>query len=72
LGFKDQELDYIMSTPWLLTEAPQSWLRQMLTEWLEWAPGDGRGSIGFATKEALSGALQQANLGVVAMHFNSS
>ena len=58
-----------MSTPWLLTEAPRSWLREMLTQWLEWAPGDGRGSTGYATKEALHAALLHANLGVVAQQF---
>ena len=58
-----------MSTPWLLEQAPQSWLSEMLTQWLKWAPEDGRGSTGFATKEALRTALLQANLGVVAQQF---
>ena len=37
----------------LMMQAPRSWLGQMLTQWLEWAPGDGHGSTGFATKKAL-------------------
>ena len=63
LGFKDQELSWILSTPWLVQQAPGSWLGEMLSQWLEWAPGDGRDSRSFATKESLHAALLKANLG---------
>ena len=53
----------------LMMQAPGSWLGQMLTQWLEWAPGDGRGSTGFATKETLHVALLKANLGQLAQQF---
>ena len=35
----------------------------MLTQWLQWAPGDDRDSKSFATKESLHAALLKANLG---------
>ena len=47
-------------------EAPQSWLGAMLSQWLQWAPGDGRGSTGNASKESLRAALLRANLGQLA------
>ena len=50
----------------LLMEAPQSWLGAMLSQWLQWAPGDGRGSTGYASKESLQAALLRANLGQLA------
>ena len=64
LGFKQGEMDHIQSNPMLLTQSPpQSYLREMLSQWLQWAPGDGRGSTGFATRESLRAALLRANLG---------
>ena len=56
-------MENIENSPMLLMQAPRSFLREMLTQWLQWAPGDGRGSTGFATKESLRAALLQANLG---------
>ena len=41
----------------------------MLSQWLQWTPGDGRGSTGYATRESLHAALLKANLGVVAKQF---
>ena len=38
----------------------------MLAQWLQWAPGDGRGSTSFATLEDLKAALNQARLGTTA------
>ena len=46
-----------------MKQAPQSWLGEMLTQWLEWAPGDDRDSKSFAMKESLCDALLKANLG---------
>jgi hypothetical protein len=43
-------------------QAPLNYLREMLSQWLQWAPGDGRGSAGFATRESLRAALLRAKL----------
>ena len=69
LGFTEGEMDNIQSRPLLMQLAPNSWLGEMLTQWLEWAPGDGRGSTGFATKKALRMALLKTNLGQLAHQF---
>ena len=66
LGFTANELDTIQSKPALFTEAPSSWLQEMLAQWLQWAPGDSRGSTSFATLENLRTALSQAGLGAAA------
>ena len=71
LGFKSGELDNIQSNPLLLSQAPTSWLSVMLSQWLQWAPGDGRGSNSFATMEGLKAALGQAGLGATAHDLNS-
>ena len=62
-------MDNIAGRPLLMQLAPNSWLGEMLTQWLEWAPGDGRGSEGFATKEVLRAALLKTNLGQLAQQF---
>ena len=69
LGFSQVELSNIEARPLLLTTAPGSWLREMLSEWLQWAPRDGRGSDGYATKESLHAALLKVNLGQLAEQF---
>ena len=62
LGFLQSELDNIQARPLLLIDAPNSWLRAMLSEWLQWAPADGRGSDNFATLDDLSKALVKSEL----------
>lgn len=62
LGFLPNELDVIERKPLLIPDGPNSWLDAMLTEWLQWAPGDGRESTNFATLESLSEALNKAGL----------
>ena len=59
-------MDLIEYTTRLLLCAPSSYLEELLSQWLQWAPGDGRGSTGYATKESLIAALRQANLGALA------
>ena len=44
LGFHPWELDNIQTRPFLMQTAPESWLGAMLTEWLQRAPDDTRGS----------------------------
>ena len=63
LGFRPGELDVIQSKPLLLTGAPGSWLSQLLADWFQWAPGDGRGSTAYATLSALKTAVDRAGLG---------
>ena len=66
LGFQQTELDNIQARPLLLQGAPQSWLRAMLSEWLQWAPNNSRGSSSFATLQALKDALNNSGLGATA------
>ena len=66
LGFMQDEMNNIEANALLLTGSPTSWLTKMLSDWLQWAPGDGRGSTYFATLEKLKDALKQANLGATA------
>lgn len=70
LGFKEGEMNNVQSNQMLLMQSPpKSYLREMLTQWLQWAPGDRRGSTGYATKESLRAALLRANLGQLAEQF---
>lgn len=63
LGFRPGELNLIESKPLLLTGAPGSWLRELLAEWLQWAPGDVRGSAEYARLSSLKRAVDKAGLG---------
>lgn len=66
LVFLPGELDNIEARPNLSAGAPVSWLGAMLTDWLQWAPDDNRGSTNFAVLEDLKHALKEAGLGVTA------
>ena len=57
LGFRLSEIEVIQTKPLLMADAPASWLRTMLEQWLEWTPGDDRGSTSFPTLENLKDAL---------------
>ena len=48
---------------------PNSWLKEVLAQWLRWGPGDGRGSKNFATRESLCDALSKVGLGKLAQQF---
>ena len=61
LEFTQGELDIIQAKPFLLAGGPKSWLGSMLSDWLQWAPGDGRGSTYFATLEELAKRCTEAN-----------
>ena len=67
LQFLPGELTNIEARPILLLTAPKSFLHAMLEEWLQWAPGDRRGSKNFATLEALQLALSKSGLGAAAI-----
>ena len=67
MGFSNEEMDTIECTPMLfLRGGPSGYLEQLLSQWLQWAPGDGRGSTGFATRESLIDGLLKADLGGLA------
>ena len=64
LGFRQSELDIILQS--LHYQGPKIWLFTILSEWLEWKPGDHRGSTQYASLEALKTAVSKAGLGVTA------
>ena len=64
LGFDPPELNEIQARPPLYATAPKSLLSAMLADWLQWAPGDQRGSTSYATLEGLRDALNKAGLSV--------
>ena len=66
LGFRCSELNNIEAKPALFYKGPKGFLLQMLSDWLEWAPGDERGSNQYATLEALKRAVSSAGLGATA------
>ena len=62
LGFRPAELHVIQSYPLLLLRAPVSLLNEMLSQWLQWFPGDERGSWYFPNKKYLQKALLHIGL----------
>ena len=70
LGFHPGKLDDIQARPLLLNNAPKSWLEAMLSEWLQWAPGDSRGSKRYATLNSLRKALVMSGLREAAQTLN--
>ena len=69
IGFSQGELRNIQANPMLLMEEPpRSYLNYMVSEWLQWAPGDARGSAHFATLQALKSAMDKAGLAKAAKH----
>ena len=66
LGFSQPELTLIQSSPVHFMGAPGSWLSAMLEAWLEWKPGDKRGSSESASLESLKEAVSKARLGKTA------
>ena len=63
LQFTSSELTNIRSNHLLLTTGPHGYLWEMLSQWLQWASGDARGSTDYATLEALRSAMDKAGLG---------
>ena len=70
LEFRQEELEDIPGRPLLLTGAPISWFTTMLSEWVEWAPGDHRKSTQYATLEALKTAVDKAGFGATALRLS--
>ena len=72
LGFLKNELDSIESNPLLLTQSPpKSWLSEMINQWIQWGPGDARGSKDSASLKSLKEALLSINLARLACEFDS-
>ena len=60
LGFTLPELDNITSHPMLLMEGPKGPLRKVLSNYLQWGPGDNRESPNFANLSQLTKAIEDA------------
>ena len=71
LGFYQGELNNIQGNVTLITNSPNSWLTEMLTQWLQWAPGDGRKSSSVASVDSLTLALNNSGLGATALEIES-
>ena len=71
LGFRAAELKNIEADPRNNMNAPFSYLYAMLDSWLQWAPGDDRGSRDYATVRSLSTAVDKAGLGLLAQDLMS-
>ena len=70
LGFHPGSLSNIEARLSLMYGAPVSHLGALLEEWIQWAPGDSRGSKNFATIGSLKKALSEAGLGAAAHDFS--
>ena len=66
LKFLPSELRNIAAQPYLMQSATLSYFEAMLSQWVQWAPGDSRGSTNFAYLEDLKSALNQAGFGATA------
>ena len=63
MRFHDYEIENIASDLTKLVGSPGSYMDAVLSEWLNWGPGDERGSKDLATLEALKEALNRAGYG---------
>ena len=70
LGFQQGELENIAANQTLQPNISQSCLRAMLSEWLQWAPGDSRGSLTIATLKTPKSALRESGLGATAQELS--
>lgn len=70
MGFRPGELDNIQGSATHGT--PEIYLSKLLEVWLQWAPGDTRGSKSIATLGALQAAVRKAGLGRVAAQLTAS
>ena len=60
LKFQQKKLDIIQAKPYLQSGDPRSWLSELISEWMERAPG------GSASLEDLKSAVSKAGFGVIA------
>ena len=66
LRFQRDEIENIKASPSFIIDAPMSWLREVISQWITWTPGDARGSKDRPTLEALKRAVDKAGFGMVA------
>ncbi len=60
LDFKAHEIAGIQANVMIMIGAPLACLREVLTLWMRWAPGDARETKDVATLEALKAAVTKA------------
>ena len=70
LGFHQGELSNINARP--DNRTAEDFLCTMLSEWLQWAPGDSRDSIEYATLSVLKRAVNNAGFGRTAEQLHIS
>ena len=70
LRFIPSELRAVQASLTNLSGAPSSYMCAMLSNWLQWAPYDARGSTGYATLESLKRAVDKAGLGADAQRLH--
>ena len=68
LGFTNDELENIAAQPSL--RSTSDYLSTMLSKWEQWAPGDARGSTGYANLESIKAALNEVGLAKMAQEFH--
>ena len=66
LRFKADEIRRIKCDPMNIAGGSEACLGAVLADWLQWIPGDARGSKKKATLEALKTAVSKAGFGVIA------
>lgn len=66
LRFTSDEIRNIKYSLMNVADGPTACLGAVLADWIQWAPGDARGSIDRATLEALKTAISKAGFGVIA------
>ena len=66
LEFHQDELDIIQANSMLQSGSPHTWLSTLISKWIEWAPGDSRGSTKYANLQDLKSAISKAGYGVIA------
>ena len=66
MEFHQEKLNIIQANPLLQNGAPKTWLSALVSEWMEWAPGDSRRSTKYVNLEDLKSAVSKAGFGVIA------
>ena len=68
LGFLDSDLTLIQRSPMLIPEGPIGYFREMLSQWLKWAPPN----HSWPTLEALENALKSSGQESLALQLRHS
>ncbi|MCL1080080.1 hypothetical protein L2734_18295 [Parashewanella spongiae] len=62
LGFKGNEVSIIKGNPMNIISGPHSYFFNVIDDWSQWSPGDGRGSKERANIDALKKALERMGI----------